>query len=256
MSARTSVVEYWLVDAKRYWRSVVLVGTITPLFYVLALGVGLGTVVDRNGTSALGVPYLVFVAPALLVAAAVQIGASDASYPVMSKFKWERSFHGMAATPLTPAQISDATLLWIGIRLTASSAVYLAIMSLFGATKRWEAVLAVPAAALCGLAVAAPVAAYAATRENEGQGFNVLSRFIIIPMFLFSGTFYPVDRLPEWGQWVAYVTPLWHGTQLARAAAIGGQSAWAIAGHIVYLAALLVVGALLSRRYFRRRVEK
>src|SRR5689334_18164750 len=96
---RIAIVEYWLVDAKRWWRSVVIVGTLTPLFYVLALGVGLGTVVDRAGTQALGVPYLVFVAPALLVAAAVQIAAGDATYPILSKFKWERSFHGMAATP-------------------------------------------------------------------------------------------------------------------------------------------------------------
>jgi lipooligosaccharide transport system permease protein len=253
---RLAIVEYWLVDAKRWWRSVVIVGTLTPLFYVLALGVGLGTVVDRSGTHSLGVPYLVFVAPALLVAAAVQIAAGDATYPILSKFKWERSFHGMAATPLTAAQISDGTVLWIALRAIVGSAVYLAIMSSFGATQRWLAVLAVPAAALCALAVATPVAAYSATRENEGQGFNVLMRFIIVPMFLFSGTFYPVDRLPEWGRWLAYATPLWHGTELARAAAIGGQSALEVLGHIGYLTALFLVGLVLSRRCFQARVEK
>jgi lipooligosaccharide transport system permease protein len=256
MSGRTAVVEYWLVDARRYWRSVVIVGTITPVLYVLSLGVGLGTVVDRHGTTTLGVSYLAFVAPALLVAAAVQIGAADAMYPVMSKFKWERSFHGMAATPVTPAEISDGTLLWMGVRLFAGSVVYLAIMSLFGATQRWLAVLAIPAAVLCGLAVAAPIAAFAATRENEGQGFNVIMRFAIVPMFLFSGTFYPIDKLPEWARWLAYVTPLWHGTQLARAAAIGGESGAAIAVHVAYLAALLIVGVALARHYFRIRVEK
>lgn len=256
MSGRAAIVEYWLVDARRYWRSVVVVGTVTPLLYVASLGVGLGAVVDRHGTTSLGVPYLAFVAPALLVAAAVQIGASDAMYPVMSKFKWERSFHGMAATPLTPAHISDGTLLWFTVRLLAGSAVYLAIMSAFGATQRWLAVLAVPAAALCGLAVAAPIAAFSATRENEGQGFNVVMRFGIVPMFLFSGTFYPIDKLPEWARWLAYATPLWHGTALARDAAIGGESADAVAGHAAYLVALLTLGVLLSRRYFRIRVEK
>lgn len=257
MSGRAALVEYWFVDAKRYWRSVLVVGTGQPLFYVLALGVGLGTVVDHNTHgSALGVPYLVFVAPALLVAAAVQIGASDASYPILSKFKWERSFHGMAATPLSPAEISDGTLLWISLRLTAGSAIYLAIMSSFGATQRWQAILAVPAATLCGMSMAAPVAAFSASRENEGQGFNVLSRFIIVPMFLFSGTFYPIDRLPEWGRWVAYFTPMWHGTELARAAAIGGQSLIAVLGHVAALTALLVTGVALSRREFRKRVER
>jgi lipooligosaccharide transport system ATP-binding protein len=257
MSGRITVVEYWFLDARRYWRSVIMTGTITPLLYVLALGVGLGSVVNHNGGgAALGVPYLVFVAPALLVASAVQIGASDASYPILSKFKWERSFHGMAATPLTPAQICDATLIWIAIRLTLTSSVYLAIVATFGATERWLAVLAVPAATLCGLAIAAPVAAYAATRVNEGQGFNVLARFIIIPMFLFSGTFYPVDRLPDWGRWVAYATPLWNGTQLARAAAIGGQPAWEILVHITYLLAMVAVGTVLARRAFRARVAR
>jgi lipooligosaccharide transport system permease protein len=109
---------------------------------------------------------------------------------------------------------------------------------------------------LCALAVGAPVAAFAATRENEGQGFNVLMRFVIVPMFLFSGTFYPIDRLPEWGRWLAYATPLWHGTELARAAAIGGQSAVAVLGHVVYLTVLFLVGLVLARRCFRARVEK
>jgi lipooligosaccharide transport system permease protein len=256
MSSRAVLVSYWLIDAKRYWRSVVLIGLVQPLFYVLAFGVGLGRIVDHNGTSSLGVPYLAFVAPALLVAAAVQFGADDASYPVLSKFKWERSFHGMAATPLSPAQISDGTLLWIALRQIVNCGVYLAILSLFGATLRWQAILAIPAAALCGLAMGAPVAAFSATRENEGQGFNVLRRFILIPMFLFAGTFYPIDRLPEWGRWVAYVTPLWHGTELARAAALGTDSLGLIAVHVGYLGALTVLGVVLARRTFARRLAK
>ncbi|HEY8301290.1 MAG TPA: ABC transporter permease [Jatrophihabitans sp.] len=256
LAARWILVEYWLLDAKRYWRSVLVVGVIQPLLYVLALGVGLGAVIDRHGTTSLGVPYLAYVAPALLVALAVQFGASDASYPVLSKFKWERSFHGMAGTPLTPTQISDGTLLWITLRLIVNCAVNLAIMSLFGATRRWEAILAVPAAALCGLAMAAPVAAFSASRDNEGQGFNVLARFILMPMFLFAGTFYPIDRLPEWARWVAYLTPLWHGTDLARSAALGTGSAALDVVHVAYLVAMAGVGFALSRRAFSRRVAK
>ncbi len=84
----------------------------------------------------------------------------------------------------------------------------------------------------------------------------MLSRFILIPMFLFAGTFYPVDRLPDWGRWVAYCTPLWHGTELARAAAIGGQSVAAVAGHVAYLLALFAVGLVLSRRAFAWRLQK
>jgi lipooligosaccharide transport system permease protein len=254
MSAVSTIVEYQLIGARRYWRSVLVGSLLNPLFYVLALGVGLGTVVNHNSNQ-LGVPYLVFVAPAFLAAAAMQVGSAEASYPVLAKFKWERTFHGMAATPLRPGQIFDGVIVWIGIRLLAGSLIYFAIMTAFGGTQRWQAIFAVPAATLCGLAVAAPVAAMAASLMNEGQAFNVLFRFVIVPMFLFSGTFYPISSLPEWGRWLAYVTPLWHGTELARAAAIGGQSGLAILGHLAYLFALLAVGVVLAHWRFRIRIQ-
>jgi lipooligosaccharide transport system permease protein len=249
------VVEYQLYVGRRMWRSMLIVGLFTPLFYVLALGVGLGVIVDDNG-SGLGVPYLVFVAPAFLTAAALQIAAADASFPLMAGFKWVKTFHGMVATPLTPAQVCDGQLLWIGLRLLVNSSLYLAIMACFGGTQRWEVLLAIPAATLTGLAFAANVAALAAMLENEGNGFNMLFRFVVMPMFLFSGTFYPISELPAWGQWLAYVSPLWHGTELARGAGIGGLAASAVVGHIAYLLLWLVVGVALARWRFRLRLTK
>ena len=160
------------------------------------------------------------------------------------------------ATPLSPASIADGVLAWVAIRLLANSALFFAIMSAFGATKRWWGLLAIPAAALCGVAMASAVMAFTASREDEGQGFNVLFRFIVTPMFLFSGTFYPISKLPEWGQWLAYATPLYHGVQLARAAAIGGQSAWSVLGSLAYLLVLSAVGIALAHRYFRIRLTK
>jgi lipooligosaccharide transport system permease protein len=249
------LIEYNLLNARRYWRSVVIVGVVTPLLYVLALGIGLGTVVNQHGTDQLGVPYLVFVAPAFLTAAALQVGTGEAAYPVMGGFKWLRTFHGMAATPLRPQQICDGTLVWITLRIFVNSAVYLAIMVSFGGAQRWQVIYALPAATLTGIAFAAPVAAMAAAVPAEGQAFNVLFRFIVTPMFLFSGTFYPISQLPEWGQWLAYVSPLWHGTELARDAAIGGLSAASVFGHIAYLLVWLVVGIGLARWRFRVRIE-
>jgi lipooligosaccharide transport system permease protein len=236
---------------------VVIVGLVTPLFYVLALGVGLGTVVNNNGgADQLGVPYLVFVAPAFLAAAALQVAAGAASFPVMGGFKWERTFHGMAATPLRPAQIADGVLLWITLRVLANAVVYLAVMALFGAAQRWQIVFAVPAAVLTAIAFAAPVVAISAALTNEGQTFNVLFRFVVTPMFLFAGTFYPISRLPTWGQWLAHLTPLWHGTELTRDAAIGGLSASAVCVHIGYLLVWLIVGIVLARWRFRLRLTK
>ena len=247
------IVEYQLVNARRFWRSIAIVGIFTPLVYVLSLGVGLGVVVDRHGNQ-LGVPYLVFVAPAFLTAAALQIAAGEAAWPLMAGFKWLRTFHGMAATPLTPTQICDGNLLWIALRLLANSALYLAIMAMAGGVQRTGALLAVPIATLTGIAFAAPVAALSATVTAEGQAFNILFRFVVTPMFLFSGTFYPISQLPGWGRWLAYVSPLWHGTQLARGAAIGGLSAGGAVVHTAYLVAWLVVGVAVARWRFRVRL--
>jgi lipooligosaccharide transport system permease protein len=162
----------------------------------------------------------------------------------------------MASTPLSPEQIADGQLLWIALRLIANSAVYLAIMAAFGGTRRWWVVLAIPVAVLTGMAFASWVAALAATIENEGNAFNMLFRFIVTPMFLFSGTFYPIGELPTWGQWLAHVSPLWHGTELARASAIGGMSAASALGHVAYLVVLLVPGVLVTRWRFRLRLTK
>jgi lipooligosaccharide transport system permease protein len=247
------IVEHELLDARRYWRSVVVAGLLTPLLYVLALGIGLGTVVNSHNNS-LGVPYVQFVAPAFLTAAALQTAAASATFPVMAGFKWIRYYHGMAATPLTPTQICDGKVLWIGLRALASSSVYFAIMACFGAVHRWQGLLGILAAALTGLAFAAPVLALSASVTAEGQAFNVLFRFVVTPMFLFSGTFYPISQLPTWGQWLAHVSPLWHGTQLARGAAIGNASDLAALGHTGYLLLWLVVGIGLARWRFRVRL--
>jgi lipooligosaccharide transport system permease protein len=249
------VVEYQLYVGRRIWRSMAVVGIFTPLAYVLSLGVGLGTLVDSH-SNALGVPYIVFVTPAFLTAAALQIAAADAAFPIMAGFKWIRTFHGMAATPLTPAQICDGQLLWVAIRVFANSAVYLAIMAAFGGTQRWWVLLTLPVATLTAMAFAAPIAALAATLEHEGNGFNMVFRFVVTPMFLFSGTFYPISQLPRWGRELAYVSPLWHGTVLARGAAIGHLGTLPALGHLGYLLAWLVVGLALARWRFAVRIAK
>ncbi len=258
-ASRTSawrVVEYHAVNARRYLTSVIVLSVLTPLVYLLALGVGLGTLVNRHGTGTLGAPYLAFVAPGLLAAAAMQTAATHAANLVMGGFKWIRVFYGMSATPLTSRQICDGTLGFIALRLVGDAALYLAIMSSFGAARRWEIVFAVPAAVGAAMAFAAPVAAIVASMQSERNLFNVLFRFVVTPMFLFSGTFYPVSRLPEWGRWLAAASPLWHGTELARAAALGGASSASVLGHVGYLLAWLAVGVPLARWRFRVRAYR
>jgi lipooligosaccharide transport system permease protein len=162
----------------------------------------------------------------------------------------------MSATPLTARQVCDGTLGFIALRLAVNSVLYLAMMACFGAARRWQIVLAVPAAVLAAMAFAAPVAAVIASIENERNVFNVLFRFVATPMFLFSGTFYPVSRLPGWARWLAAVSPLTHGTALARAAALGTGSALGALGHVLYLLAWLGVGLAVARWRFRLRMYR
>jgi lipooligosaccharide transport system permease protein len=174
----------------------------------------------------------------------------------MGGFKWIRVFHGMSATPLTSRQMCDGTLVFTALRLTADAALYLAIMSCFGAARRWQIVFAVPAAVGAAMAFATPVAAVVASMESERNLFNVLFRFVVTPMFLFSGTFYPVSQLPIWGRALAAASPLWHGTELARAAALGGASPAGVVGHVGYLVIWFGVGLALARWRFRVRAYR
>ena len=247
------IVEYQLLAARRFWRPIVIGGVVMPVLTAASLGIGLGKVVHSGR---LGVPYLQFVTPALLAAAALMSAAGEAMYPIMAGFKWLRHFHGMAATPLSPRQICDGVLLWITLRITLNAALFLAILASFGGVGRGRAVLAVPAATLTALAFAAPVMALSATIEAESQAFNVLQRFVVMPMFLFSGTFYPLSQLPEWARWIARISPLWHGTQLARGASLGHLPAAEAAGHVAYLLALVVAGVVLARWRFAERLGR
>jgi lipooligosaccharide transport system permease protein len=250
-----TIIEYQLIFSRRAFRTIIAGGLITPLLYVLSLGIGLGTVVNQN-TDELGVPYLVFVAPAFLAAAALQIATGEATYPIITGFKWWRTFHGMAATPLSARQIALGQIYWIALRVFVSASVYLGVMACFGACRRWQVLLAVPAATFAATAFASVIAAIAASVDSDGGPFAAINRFIVTPMFLFSGTFYPLSKLPEWARVIGYVSPLWHGTELSRDGAIGGLSAMAVVGHLAFLAGWLIVGTSLTIWRFQVRLAR
>ena len=245
----------------RCWRSHLLsslteaVGT--PLLYLLALGVGLGTLIDNGpGASFLapGVSYLYYIAPALLVAASVQVGMSEASYPTYSRFKWSKVFWGVTATPVTPTQTCDGQALFIATRMVTGSTLYYLVLLLFSAAGGTVGVLMIPVAVLTGMSCAVFVLALGAWMRSEGGAFNLLFRFVLIPMTLFSGSFFPISQMPLAVRWLAWVSPLWHGNELARGAALGGLDVPAALGHLLYLLALLVGGLLLARRQYRSRL--
>ena len=133
----------------------------------------------------------------------MQQATFESSYPVLGAIKWARQYHAQLATPLRVRDVLAGHLLWVAVRLTISAAVFLVIMGLFGTLQSWWAVLCLPAAVLTGMAFAPAIFGFAATLETD-SGFALLFRFVIMPMFLFSGTFFPISQLPDWLEPVAY----------------------------------------------------
>jgi lipooligosaccharide transport system permease protein len=247
--------EFWLTFYRRAWRGSVATSIVNPIFYLGALGIGLGTLVNKSGSTPDGVEYLAFVAPGVLAATAMQIASNEASWPVLGSIRWTRVYHAMLATPLQIRDIVFGHQAWMVTRVVSSCAVYLAVIAAFGGVHSWLGVLALPACLLIGLAFSAPMAAYSATAENDGA-FVVVNRFLIIPMFLFSGTFFPVSRLPMVLEWIAYATPLWHGVDLCRSLTLG-RAHWPLAlVHVLYLAAWGVGGLVAALYTYRRRLLK
>jgi lipooligosaccharide transport system permease protein len=247
------VYEFWLVQYRRAWRGTVITSIINPVFYLGALGVGLGSIVNKSGGQPLGVPYLDFVAPGLLAAAAMQIASGDSTWPVMASFRWTRQYFAMQATPLGVRDIFVGHQLYMASRIAATSTIYLAIIAAFGAIDSWLAVFTLPAVTLLGLAFTMPTAAYAATQTSEGA-FVPYNRFVIVPMFLFSGTFFPVSRLPLPLEWIAYATPLWHGVDLCRELTLGNVHLLRALGHAAYLLLFVVAGYIWGQRTYTRRL--
>jgi lipooligosaccharide transport system permease protein len=247
--------EFWLTFYRRTWRGTVATSIVNPVFYLGALGIGLGTLVNKSGSTPDGVEYLAFVAPGVLAATAMQVASNDASWPVLGSIRWTRGYYAMLATPLRIRDIVFGHQAWMATHVVSSCAVYLAVIAAFGGVLSPLGVLALPACFLIGLAFSAPMAAYAATCENDGA-FVVVNRFAIIPMFLFSGTFFPVSQLPAALEWIAYATPLWHGVDLCRSLTLG-RVHWPLALlHVLYLAAWGAAGLAFALHTYRRRLLK
>jgi lipooligosaccharide transport system permease protein len=245
--------EHWLAQYRRVWRGTIGTSLVNPILYVTALGVGLGTIVDQTQNTPGGVPYLDYVAPGLLAAAAMQTATIESTWPVMAAIKWSRVYHAMIATPLTERDAFVGHQLFVITRVFTSAAAYLVVITAFGAVSSWWGILTIPAAVLIGTAFSMPMAALAARVEDD-RTFVTIFRFLIVPMFLFSGTFFPITQLPLAFELAAYVTPIWHGVELCRMLTLGTVEVWAALGHTAYLLAWTLVGFELARRSYRRRL--
>lgn len=247
------VAEHWMRKYRRVWFGSAISSFLAPLMYLAGMGLGLGMLVDRASGGVGGVPYVAFIAPGVLAATAMQVGTGEASFSVMGGIKWDRGYHGMLATPLRPGDVVAGQLGFIGFRVVTACSVFLVVAALLGTVRSPWALLAVPVASLSGLAFAACSFAYAARLEND-RGLTLMFRFVITPMMLFAGTFFPVEQLPGWLQPVAWVTPLWHAVDACRSLTLGTAEAGPILGHLAYLLVWLVAGWWLAVRVLRRRM--
>ncbi|MBA3338908.1 MAG: ABC transporter permease [Geodermatophilaceae bacterium] len=248
-----AVFEGKMLNYRGNWKGSVVSSILEPVLFLAAMGISLGTLVDQGGRLDQGVGYLVFLAPGLLAATAMQTATFESTYPIMGALKWHKTFEGILSTPVKVRDLVTGHLLFILFRLVTTLVVFLAVMAAFGALVLPVGLLALPAAALTGLAIAAPVSAFAAWVQNDA-GFAALLRFGIVPMFLFSGTFFPVDQLPGVLQPVAYATPLWHGVSLTRGLALAQLDPTVAAINVTYLGAVMVLGVWLARRQFAKRL--
>ncbi|MBX7442849.1 MULTISPECIES: ABC transporter permease [unclassified Arthrobacter] len=240
---------------KGYTWSILMYSVGQPVAYLFAMGVGLASLVDTGSVAFGGVSYLAFIAPALLVSAAVMTAANEFTFPVMAGFKWRRTYFGPHASPLTPGQIAAGHIMAVTLRLLLQSAIYFAAVALFGASPSGWGWAGVFAATLAGLAFGLPLMAYSASiTEDKGQ-FALVMRFIVMPLFLFSGTFFPLDNLPLAVRWIGWISPIWHGTELGRVLSFGyGEPPLLTALHVAVLCGLAVLGWNLTRRRFARRM--
>jgi lipooligosaccharide transport system permease protein len=249
--------DYWLTVYKRTWKGSIITSFVSPLFYVLAMGVLLGGFVHVSPARLEGAPsYLAFIVPGLIAAQAMQTAMFETTYPVMGALKWHRSFYAQLATPLESRDLANAFLVFTLFRVGATTGVYFVVMAPFGVFESWWGPIAAWfATMLVGMAFAVWTFAFSAYVRTEAS-FGLIFRLGLVPLFLFSGSFFPISNLGTVGETLAKLTPLWHGVNLARMLCLDTVD-WSTAGvNTVVLAVVLVVGWYVALRTLARRLAQ
>jgi lipooligosaccharide transport system permease protein len=225
-----------------------------PLIYLGAMGIGLGSLVKGDVA---GVPYLAFVAPALVVSTIGASGAGWGMWAILAGFKWEKYYFAASATSVAPPQIAEGEAIAVGLMLLGQGVAFWALGVPFGAWRSATSLLIIPIAVLAGVAFLTPLMAYSATLDDEGLRFNVIQRLVVMPMFLFAGTFFPLESMPAYLRWIGWLSPMWHGTQLARIAGFGmAYPPIGVVGHLAFLVACALGGLAVARRTFHARLTR
>ena len=242
----------WLVY-RRLWHRSLAFGFLQPIMFLTAMGLGIGAIISTDTAAFGGVDYVDWLGPGLLAAGAMQTSTFESTYPIMNKIMWGRNYEAMLSTPLGIRSIILGELAWSAFRIGTLAAVFFVVLTLFGIPRSPLAILAVPFAVLVGLAFSACLIAFTATQKND-VGFSAIFRFVINPLFLFSGTFFPLTQLPDQVEWVAWLTPLFHGVELVRGAILDQMTPPTAIVHLGYLLAMFVLGAYLAERTLTKRM--
>ncbi len=250
------VAEHRLRGMRSYYKTLVFTSIGSPFMYLFALGVGLATLVDKNSGLG-GTSYLVFVAPALIASAAVTAAVEECTYPIVMGFKWNPIFFGINAAPISGNQIVNGIFIAVLARLFPTTLIYYAVMLIFGAVPSPLGVLDIPIAILTGMAFGLVIASYMSTVEQDVGQPAFIQRFIVTPLFLFSGTFFPLSQMPVFLQWIGWISPLWHGTELGRVVSYGAvEPVWLTLVHVLYPLALCIYGWRRTQVVVTRRLDK
>jgi len=253
MTGALRVLEHHLIVYRRTWKGSLFTSFVSPILFLAAMGFGLGSLISRGPLRTVdGLTYVAFIAPGLLAATAMQSAYVETTYPIMVRIQWERTYEGMLATPIRILEVLVGEFGWLVFRLALGSVAFFLVMLLFGTVHSGLAVLAILVAVLTGLAFAAPIFAWTATRRTD-LSFALIGRFLITPLFLLGGVFFPIHQLPQLVQGIAWLTPLAHGVALARSLSVGVLTP-AAALHLAVLLVYAAVGIGAARITLQRRL--
>jgi lipooligosaccharide transport system permease protein len=253
MTGALRVLQHHLFVYRRTWKGSVFVSFVSPILFLTAMGVGLGSLISRGPVRTVdGVSYLVFLAPGLLAATAMQSAFVETTYPIMARMQWLRTYDGMLATPIRVLDVLAGEFGWLAVRLALGSCAFFLVMVLFGTVHSWLGLLAIFVAVLTGLAFGAPIFAFTATQRTD-TSFALIGRLLITPLFLLGGVFFPIHQLPQLVQGIAWLTPLAHGVALARGLSVGVLTPSA-GIHLAILLAYSGIGIIVARVTLQRRL--
>ena len=238
-----NVLERNVIVYRRNW-TIILTGFFEPIFYLLGIGFGLGSLVGDVGD----IPYAAFVAPGLMATAAMNGALFESTFNLFFKLKYAKTFDAILSTPLGPSDVAIGEVSWALTRGLLYATAFLVVMLLLGLVLSPLGILMIPGALLIGLAAAA-VGMAATTYMRSWKDFDVIT-VVTMPMFLFSGTFYPISVYPDWLETIVELTPLYRGVHMMRSFSTGEVDAMILVD-IAYLSIMGLVGVAITARRLR-----